>query len=89
MEGDIKKLDSLVLKQAIRDLASKNLTVSNNALTYFKSNDFSNFCTRNNIQKNKIMESVKELKKFPLLSRKRLSNNIAKLIDEEFDLGSS
>ena len=87
MESDIKKLDSLVLKQAIRDLASKNLTTSNNSLTYFSSDDFVRLCFRNDIDKKQILKSIKELNKFPLLSRKRLANSIAKIIDKEFDKG--
>ena len=40
MIDDMRKLDSLVLKQAIRDLSSKDNTKSHRALLYLKSEDF-------------------------------------------------
>ena len=64
----MRKLDSLVLKQAIRDLSSKDNTKSHRALLYLKSEDFSNLCKR--------------LKIDSLVSRKKIANKMAKEIDK-------
>ena len=41
-----KKLDSLVLKQAVRDLASKDVDLSTGAEDFFYSKDFKQLCLR-------------------------------------------
>lgn len=87
MEEDLIKLDSLIVKQAVRDVASKNLETSLKAVSYFKSNDFSELCNRNKIDMKAVAESVKEMVNYPLISRKKLANDIAKLIDNSFVKG--
>ena len=84
MEKNLAKLDSLIVKQAIRDVASKDVDTSTKALSYFISNDFKNLCQRNNFDVDKITLSIKNLNEYPLLSRKKLSNEIAKMIDSIF-----
>jgi DNA-directed RNA polymerase subunit F len=77
-------LDGLVVKQAVRDIASKKPDLSDKALLYFYSRDFSNLCKRNKIDGNAITQSVKELVDFPIISRKKIANDIAKVIDNSF-----
>ena len=84
MERNLVILDSLIVKQAVRDVASKDVNTSKKALFYFTSNDFKNLCQRNKIDVDKILLSIKALNEYPLLSRKKLSNDIAKVIDECF-----
>jgi|TARA_R100001015_G_C4479607_1_gene60536 hypothetical protein len=84
MEIDLVKLDSLVVKQAIRDVASKDENLSNQALSYFISDDFKSLCFRNKINLETVQKSIKELNQYPLLSRKKLANDIAKVIDNTF-----
>jgi len=84
MEIDLVKLDSLVMKQAVRDVASKDENLSNQALSYFISDDFKVLCFRNNIDREIILSSIKELNHYPILSRKKLANDIAKVIDSSF-----
>jgi len=84
MEIDLVKLDSLVVKQAIRDVASKDENLSNQALSYFISDDFKSLCFRNKINLETVQKSIKELNQYPLLSRKKLANDIAKVIDNRF-----
>jgi len=84
MEIDLVKLDSLVVKQAIRDVASKDENLSNQALSYFISDDFKSLCFRNKINLETVHKSIKELNQYPLLSRKKLANDIAKVIDNRF-----
>jgi len=84
MEIDLVKLDSLVVKQAIRDVASKDENLSNQALSYFISDDFKSLCFRNKINLETVHKSIKELNQYPLLSRKKLANDIAKVIDNTF-----
>jgi len=84
MEIDLMKLDFLVVKQAIRDVASKDEKLSNQALSYFISDDFKSLCFRNKINLETVQKSIKELNQYPLLSRKKLANDIAKVIDNTF-----
>ncbi len=78
------KLDSLIVKQAVRDIASKDVNISTKALSYFISKDFYDLCQRNNMDADMILMSIKELNKYPLLSRKKMSNDIARVIDRQF-----
>jgi hypothetical protein len=81
MEKKMMLLDGVILKQAVRDVASKKPDLSDKALLYFHSKDFLNLCERNKIDGNSITQSVKELVDFPIISRKKLANDIAKVID--------
>ena len=81
-------LDGLVVKQAVRDIASKDPKTSKEALLYFVSNDFSNLCQRNDILSDGIVNAVKELNSYPVLSKKRLAEDVCNLVDNFFGLGS-
>jgi hypothetical protein len=81
-------LDGLVVKQAVRDIASKDPKTSKEALLYFVSNDFSNLCQRNDITSDGIVNAVKELNEYPVLSKKRLAEDVCNLVDNFFGLGS-
>lgn len=81
-------LDGLVVKQAVRDIASKDSNTSKQALLYFVSNDFSNLCQRNDILSDGIVNAVKELNDYPILSKKRLAEDVCNLVDNFFGLGS-
>jgi hypothetical protein len=81
-------LDGLVVKQAVRDIASKDPKTSREALLYFVSNDFSNLCQRNDIASDGIVNAVKELNDYPVLSKKRLAEDVCNLVDNFFGLGS-
>ena len=85
MDKDLVKIDSLIIKQAVRDIASKDQDRSLEALTYFKSKKTLLFlCERNKIDSGKIKESVDNIVQYPIISRKKISNEIAKLIDKSF-----
>jgi hypothetical protein len=75
------KLDFLVLKQAIRDCGSKDIDISSKALSYFISNDFKKLAKRIYIDANMVRGAVESLSAYPLLSRKKLANDMAKEID--------
>jgi len=77
-------LDGLIVKQAVRDVASKKPELSDQALLYFYSRDFLDLCARNKIDGKAITQSVKELVDFPIISRKKIANDIAKVIDNSF-----
>lgn len=77
-------LDGLVVKQAVRDVASKNPDLSDQAILYFHSKDFSDLCSRNNIDGEFVTQSIKDLSKYPIISRKNIANNIASVIDHHF-----
>ena len=75
------KLDYLVLKQAIRDCGSKDIDISSKALSYFISDDFKKLAKRIHIDASMVRGAVGSLSAYPLLSRKKLANDMAKEID--------
>jgi|TARA_R100000742_G_C4278056_1_gene100501 hypothetical protein len=75
------KLDLLVIKQAVRDCGSKDIDISSKALSYFISDDFKKLAKRNHIDANMVRGAVGSLSAYPLLSRKKLANDMAKEID--------
>mgnify|MGYP003624588619 FL=1 len=81
-------LDGLVVKQAVRDVASKDPKTSNEALLYFISDDFSKLCERNSILKDGIVHAIKELDNYPVLSKKKLAEDICILVESFFGIGS-
>lgn len=81
-------LDGLIVKQAVRDIASKDPKTSREALLYFISDNFSNLCQRNDIASDGIVNAVKELNEYPVLSKKRLAEDVCNLVDKFFGLGS-
>lgn len=87
MKETLTKLDGLVVKQAVRDVASKDPKISKEALSYFLSKEFSDLCERNMIDKEPIIESISEVYNYPIVSRKRLANSIARVIDSSFASG--
>ena len=84
MDEKMVMLDGLIVKQAVRDVASKKPELSDQALLYFYSRDFLDLCQRNMIDGNAIIESIKSLVDFPIISRKKIANGIAKVIDDSF-----
>ena len=83
-DTDQKTLDGLVVKQAVRDVASKHPKLSNEALLYFMSDDFSSLCNRNDIKSDGIVEAIKELNTYPVLSKKRLAEDVCDIVDKYF-----
>ncbi len=77
------KLHTAILKQSIRDLASKDIKLRNNAKKFFMSNSFDDFCKTNNFEKSDtIKKGVEMILEYPLISRKVLVNQVAKLLDK-------
>lgn len=76
-----KDLNRGILKQAIRDLASKDPITSDSAITFFKSKEYQDLCDKIGINKSLVDGSVKELIQYPLVSRKKLANQMAKMLD--------
>lgn len=87
-DTDQKTLDGLVVKQAVRDVASKHPKISSEALLYFMSDDFSNLCERNDINSDGIFNAIKELNTYPILSKKRLAEDVCDMVDEYFGIYS-
>tara|TARA_A100001515_G_C4578850_1_gene212336 strand:+ start:352 stop:618 length:267 start_codon:yes stop_codon:yes gene_type:complete len=80
------KLDQKILQQAIRDIASKNPKTSTEALRYFTSDDFKKLCERNSINFDQVIVAIKQLNTYPIISKKKLANQISRLIEESFSL---
>jgi hypothetical protein len=79
--GDDSKLIRAIFKQAVRDIASKDLNKSTDAMQYLKSEDFLDLCDSLNINHQGVVKSIMALTNYPLISRKKLANNIAREID--------
>ncbi len=76
-----KLIDYIILKQAIRDLASKNVSTSESASKFFRSKSYVRLCVSLDIDKQAMDKSLVELESYPLISRKKLANKMAKMID--------
>ena len=79
--GDDSRLIRAIFKQAVRDIASKDLNKSTNAMQYLKSEDFLDLCDSLKINHQGAVKSIMALTNYPLISRKKLANNIAREID--------
>ena len=79
-----KKLDKKILQQAIRDIASKNLDISTEAVEYFSSEPFKNLCIKYQIDSEYINIAVTKLYDLPLISRKNLANEINRMVDSKW-----
>jgi hypothetical protein len=75
------KLDLLVLKQAVRDCGNRDIDISSKALSYFISSDFKKLAKRNHISVDMMRSAIRSLSAYPVLSRKKLANDMAKEID--------
>lgn len=84
----LNALDGSILKQAVRDVASKDPNKSDQALSYFISEDFIKLCNRLKIDGKTVQRSVKELMNYPMVSRQKIANDIARIIDADL-IGSS
>jgi|TARA_R100001015_G_C4548823_1_gene111142 hypothetical protein len=76
-----KTLSASILKQAVRDIASKDSHLSQEAIEYFNTKDFDNLCSSLEIQSDKVRESVHKLFQYPLLTRKKIADRLARIID--------
>ena len=76
-----RKLEMAILKQAVRDVASKDSKVSSKALLYFFSKDFENFCDEHELDGMLVRRSIKKMYRYPKISRQKVANDITKLID--------
>ena len=83
-----KTLDGLVVKQAVRDVASKHPKLSKEALLYFMSDDFSNLCNRNDIKSDGIVCAIKELNTYPVISKKKIAEEVCDMVDGFFGIYS-
>lgn len=81
VDGDDNKLVRAIFKQAVRDIASKDLNKSTDAKQYLKSEDFLYLCDNLDINYKGVVDSIMALDKYPLISRKKLADSIARKID--------
>ena len=81
MENEIKKVQALILKQAIRDLSSVKPKTREEALGFFSSKDFLVLSEILEMDAKPVLKAVKELYEYPILSRKKLTEEIAKTIN--------
>ena len=81
-EKKLRLLDFMILKQAVRDCASKDQKLVKDSTDWFSSEDFKELCIRNEIDDSLIIFGIKELLRYPLISRKKYVNKIANIIDK-------
>ena len=78
---DEREIDKSILKQAIRDLASKNDLLTREAVDFFVSDEFSNLCVRLGIEKDITLKSIRNLADYPVLPKKKLAEEMARMLD--------
>ena len=67
MENEIKKVQALILKQAIRDLSSVKPKTREEALVFFSSKDFLALSKMLEMDAKPVLKAVKELYEYPIL----------------------
>ena len=82
-EKKLRLLDFMILKQAVRDCSSKDDKLVKDSDDWFSSEEFKELCRRNEIDDHLIISGIKELLKYPLISRKKYTNKIANIIDKK------
>jgi len=79
----VGKLENAILKQAIRDLASKHIEYQEDAKKFFSEESFDQICKSKNIKPDEIRNGVAILLSYPLLSRKKMADKISRMLDIE------
>ena len=82
MNKELQKLQGSILKQAIRDVASKDPETSQQALFYFNTDDFASLCEHLKMDKKGVKDSITEMYDYPIISRKKIANKISGMIDK-------
>ena len=70
-----------IMREKLNSRFGKDIDISGNALSYFISDDFRKLAKRNQIDADMVRGAVGSLSAYPLLSRKKLANDMAKEID--------
>ena len=78
----MNKIQTLIVKQALRDLASVKLRLREDALAFFFSTDFRTMSEQMNMDHVFFEMAIKELIQYPLVSRKRLVETMIKNLEE-------
>lgn len=81
MEID-KVIYKRVIEQAVRDLASKDPKKQDQARDYFRSDDFRNLSVEVGLDFYLVKEAIELLLDYPLVSRKKMANEMNKVIEE-------
>ena len=79
-----QRIELSVIRQAIRDMASKEPQKNEDAFNYFKSSDFKTLCVRHSIDSELFVKSMELLIDYPLITRKREVNKLVKEFNKEF-----
>tara|TARA_R100001377_G_scaffold69474_1_gene44818 strand:- start:84 stop:332 length:249 start_codon:yes stop_codon:yes gene_type:complete len=79
----VGKLENAILKQAIRDLASKHIDYREDAKKFFSQESFDEICKSKKIKPDEIRSGVAILLSYPLLSRKKMADKISRMLDIE------
>ena len=82
MQNHMNKIQTLIVKQALRDLASVKLRLREDALAFFFSTDFRTMSEQMKMDHVLFEMAIKELIQYPLVSRKRLVETMIKNLEE-------
>ncbi len=72
MQKHIEKIQTLIIKQALRDLASVKPKLREESLAFFLSTDFRLMSEQMNIDRDYVVLALKELVEYPIIARKKL-----------------
>ena len=81
----MNKIQTLIVKQALRDLASVKLRLREDALAFFFSKDFRTMSEQMKMDHVFFEMAIKELIQYPLVSRKRLVETMIKNLEEKVE----
>jgi|TARA_R100001510_G_C7479196_1_gene91939 predicted phosphohydrolase len=81
VDAFLRKLNTAILKQTVRDLASKDIDISVDSKKFILSKEFDSLCKSLDLDTKKTTESLQALSAYPIVSRKFLAEEITKIIN--------
>ena len=72
MQKHIDKIQTLIIKHALRDLASVKPKLREESLAFFLSTDFRLMSEQMNIDRDYVVLALKELVEYPIIARRKL-----------------
>jgi hypothetical protein len=81
MQNDLVKIQRGILKQAIRDLSSKDIATQTEAKKFVSTSEFKNIAADIGLPQEELVKTLKLLGDYPLISRKSEIEKVITLVE--------
>ena len=81
MQNDLVKIQRGILKQAIRDLSSKDIATQTEAKQFVSTSEFKNIAADIGLPQEELVKTLKLLGDYPLISRKSEIEKVIALVE--------